>query len=219
MNDQTIIEKRRAYDREWKRLAYLENPEKMRAIARAKYERIKNDPEKIKRYKEYHKEYSKQYDKSYKQTEKYKVRSRKQKKEWYRKNAKRIYQQRRKKPYEQLASVIRARIYDVLKNGYKSDRTEKLIGISIKELKVYIEKLFKMGMTWDNYGFYGWHLDHIKPLSSFDLTNQEEQKKAFHYTNLQPLWAKENMQKGAKYLIKNEGREEYPKRYSPSKEE
>jgi len=219
MNDQTIIEKRRAYDREWKRLAYLENPEKMRAIARAKYERIKADPDKIKRYKEYHKEYSKQYDKSYKQTEEYKVRSRKQRKEWYRKNAKRVYQQRREKPYEKLSATIRSRIYDYLKHDYSSIKTEELLGITMKELKVYLEKQFKVGMTWDNYGFYGWHADHIRPLCSFDFAKSEERKKAFHYTNLQPLWAKENMSKGGKYLIKNESREEYPKRYSPSKEE
>lgn len=87
-----------------------------------------------------------------------------------------------------------------MKHGYKSDKTEKLIGITIKELKLYIEKQFKDDMTWDNYGFYGWHIDHIIPLSSFDLTKAEEQKKAFHYTNLQPLWAKENMQKGSKIL-------------------
>jgi hypothetical protein len=55
-------------------------------------------------------------------------------------------------------------------------------------------------MTWENYGFYGWHVDHVVPLSSFDLTKAEEQLKAFHYTNLQPLWAKENISKGAKVL-------------------
>ena len=198
MNDQTKKEKIRAYDREYKRKLYLKNPEKMRAIARAKYERIKADPERLKRYREYHIKYNKQYDKAYRQTEEYKVRHCERAKKWYKKNAKKIYQQRRKRPYERLASVIRARIHDVLKNGYKSDRTEKLIGISIKELKVYIENKFKSGMTWDNYGFYGWHIDHIRPLSSFDLTTPEGQKEAFHYTNLQPLWAKENLHKHSK---------------------
>ena len=205
MNDQTTIEKRRAYDREWKRLAYLENPEKMRAIARAKYQRIKVDPEKIKRYQEYHREYNKQYDKVYKQTEEYKARSRELRRKWRVNNpekAKEAYKKRREKPYEKLASTIRSRIYDYFKHDYSSIRTEDLLGITMKELKVYLEKQFKTGMTWENYGFYGFHIDHIRPLSSFDFTKPEERKKAFHYTNLQPLWAKENMSKGAKYLIK-----------------
>jgi len=55
-------------------------------------------------------------------------------------------------------------------------------------------------MTWENHGFDGWHVDHIKPCTSFDLTDLEQQKQCFHYTNLQPLWKKENFEKRDKIL-------------------
>ena len=54
-------------------------------------------------------------------------------------------------------------------------------------------------MSWDNWALDGWHIDHIKPLSSFNLENREELKKACHYTNLQPMWAEDNLRKGSKY--------------------
>ena len=67
------------------------------------------------------------------------------------------------------------------------------MGCSIEFLKEYLEKQFKSGMNWDNYG--EWHVDHIIPCVSFDLSDPEQQKKCFYYTNLQPLWAIENLEK------------------------
>jgi len=192
-----LLEEKRAYDREWKRKERLKNPEKVRAEARGKYRRLRKNTEWVKKRQEYMRNYMKKWRKN---NPKYSKQHRESMREWHRKNAKRIYKQRRKRPYEQLASVIRARIYDVLKHGYKSVKTEKLIGITIKELKSYLESRFQDGMTWDNYGFYGWHIDHIRPLSSFDLKIPEEQKEAFHYTNLQPLWAKDNLRKHSNYI-------------------
>ena len=82
----------------------------------------------------------------------------------------------------------------------KTYKTKELLGCDIEELKLHLERKFKEGMTWENHAKKGWHIDHIIPCASFDLTDPEQQKKCFHYTNLQPLWAKENMSKGAKIL-------------------
>ena len=99
--------------------------------------------------------------------------------------------------HEQLKKTIRCRVNDALTDRATSYSVVKNLGCSIKELKTYLEDKFTKGMTWDNRGYYGWHIDHIKPLSSFDLTNPEELKKACHYTNLQPLWAEDNLKKGS----------------------
>jgi hypothetical protein len=195
MNTQNKIEQKREYDQNWKREQRLKNPEKVRAYGRLKYKKNKDDPEKSERRKEYMRAYRKVWEKNNPARLAYR---REWMRNWNKKNAKEIYEKRRKRPYEKIAATIRSRIYDYLKHGYKTDKTEVLLGITMKELQVYLEKQFKDGMSWENYGFYGWHVDHIIPLSSFDLTIEEEQKKAFHYTNLQPLWAKENMSKGSK---------------------
>ena len=78
----------------------------------------------------------------------------------------------------------------------------ELVGCSIPDLIKHLESKFQEGMNWSNYGFYGWHIDHIRPCSSFNLLNEEEQKQCFHYTNLQPLWAKDNLQKHNKWSNK-----------------
>ena len=96
---------------------------------------------------------------------------------------------------------ISRRIRAAINNGYKSKKTLELLGCSIEELKKYLEKQFREGMSWENYGFYGWHIDHIIPCSSFDLTDTKQQKICFHYTNLQPLWAKDNLSKGNKSSV------------------
>lgn len=79
----------------------------------------------------------------------------------------------------------------------KTTSTMKLCGCSLEKLKQHLESQFTEGMSWGNKG--QWHIDHIKPCAAFDLSDVEEQKKCFHYTNLQPLWAIDNMKKGAKY--------------------
>ena len=102
-------------------------------------------------------------------------------------------------PTFRLKFLLRARLKMALReqNARKNTKTFDLVGCSIKELKNRRETQFQEGMAWNNYG--EWHIDHIRPCSSFDLLKIEEQKKCFHYTNLQPLWAKDNLRKGDKY--------------------
>jgi hypothetical protein len=96
---------------------------------------------------------------------------------------------------------IRDRMRAAMNGMGKSKHTMELLGCSIEELKIYLEKQFVKGMCWDNYGKKGWHIDHILPCASFDLTDPEQQKICFHYTNLQPLWAKDNYKKRDKIII------------------
>ena len=94
---------------------------------------------------------------------------------------------------------LRNRLLIALKNNQKSGSAVSDLGCSVPELKQYLESKFQPGMTWDNWSHSGWHIDHIKPLSRFNLSNREELLKACHYSNLQPLWAKDNLAKKDKY--------------------
>ena len=93
---------------------------------------------------------------------------------------------------------LRSRISQAVKKLKKSNKTKNFIGISLDELRSYLESKFQKGMNWENYGHKGWHIDHIIPCAFFDLSDPEQQKKCFHYTNLQPLWWFENLKKGYK---------------------
>ena len=99
-----------------------------------------------------------------------------------------------------LCVILRSRLHDALKNSYKNDSSIRDLGCSIPELKFYIEGQFQQGMSWENWSVKGWHLDHKIPLAFFDLTNKEQLKQACHYTNLQPLWAIENLRKSNKVI-------------------
>jgi hypothetical protein len=93
---------------------------------------------------------------------------------------------------------IRIRIYNSLKKEFKKGKTLDLLGCSIEDYKLYLESKFNKNMSWDNYGDY-WEIDHIKPLSRYNLLEETEQFKAFHYTNTQPLTIIENRKKSNKY--------------------
>jgi hypothetical protein len=85
------------------------------------------------------------------------------------------------------------------KNITQRNKTYDIVGIEINDLKRHIEKQFTKGMNWENYGMYGWHIDHIIPLCS--ANDENELLKLFHYTNLQPLWAEDNLKKNGRILI------------------
>jgi len=96
-----------------------------------------------------------------------------------------------------ILSNLRTRLWKAVKSNVKSASTKELLGCTVEFLKKHLQSKFKSGMSFENYG--KWHVDHIKPCIKFDLSKPEEQHKCFHYTNLQPLWAKENWKKGCKY--------------------
>jgi len=93
---------------------------------------------------------------------------------------------------------LRSRLHSALKGNTKSKRTLELLGCTVEKLKQHLESQFANGMTWDNHSSLGWHIDHIRPCASFDLSKPEEQNKCFNYSNLQPLWATENLKKGSR---------------------
>jgi len=86
-----------------------------------------------------------------------------------------------------ISASLRSRLIHSLKNNSKLDSAINLLGCSINIFKHYLESQFKPEMNWNNHGKI-WEIDHIKPCSSFDLTNIEQQKQCFHYTNMQPLF-------------------------------
>lgn len=107
---------------------------------------------------------------------------------------------------ERLAHRVRNVIRKSLMTNRKSAKSEALTGCTMSFLREHIGSQFNNGMNWDkflNAGKLGIHIDHIKPIASFDLSKPSEQKKCFHYTNLQPMWAIENIRKGSKLNYEN----------------
>ena len=98
-------------------------------------------------------------------------------------------------PVAKLAHSVRTRLNSLVKGRRKQAGLVELLGCQPHELVKHLESKFKHGMSWKNHTHKGWHIDHIIPLSSFDLTDVNQLKKACHYTNLQPLWHLENIHK------------------------
>jgi hypothetical protein len=119
--------------------------------------------------------------------------------EWWRDYERRYRRNRRKDDmFFKIKGNLSARFSDIINERINHDSTVSLLGCSREEFLLHLEKQFNSDMNWSNYGLMGWHVDHIIPISSFDLENVEEVKKACHYTNLQPLWCGDNWKKGNK---------------------
>jgi uncharacterized OB-fold protein len=130
---------------------------------------------------------------------------------WYRRNKDTPEYRKKKAAYHRarlktdvnfhLAFVLRKRIYNVQKRGSRAGSSVRDLGCTIEELRKYLESKWLPGMNWDNYGgVHGWQIDHIYPLSKLNLADRKEFLKANHYTNLQPLWARDNRRKLNKIL-------------------
>ena len=107
---------------------------------------------------------------------------------------------RKQKTNRAISAALSCRLRTVLKGNPKVASITVLLGCTIVEFRGYIQKQWLPGMSWDNWTKDGWHIDHIKPCSSFDLSKEYEQRACFHYTNMQPLWAVDNLRKGNKLV-------------------
>lgn len=103
-------------------------------------------------------------------------------------------------PLFRAIEACRRRVNKAINGKAKAGKTLELIGCSSDFLRHHLESQFSEGMTWANYGFgiNKWHVDHILPCASFDLSKEEEQHRCFHYSNLQPLWQSANLTKSCK---------------------
>ena len=169
-----------------------------------------DNEEKLKEYREKNKEKVKEQKRLYYLANKEKINKRNKK--WNEKNKKKVTEKTKLyylKNKEKIFSIenrlwrnLTNRCWNGLKrdNAVRCDSHQALIGCNKYEFKDYMESLWTEGMSWENYGRgHGkWQIDHIKPLTSFDLTDPEQQKKCFHHSNCQPLWFADNMKKGYK---------------------
>jgi len=209
---------RKEYFREYQIKLRKENPEKVRKLAREGQRRFartekgkKYNLERVKKWlkkkRETDPEYFKKWQKNKNRAEYFKTYQTKLRKEnpekareAGRKGAKRFYQKTKRHPKYIILRALRRRLSDTIRKvgANKKASTMEILGCSAEDFKNYLENKFREGMIWENYGT--WHIDHFYPCDSFDLTKDEEQKRCFHYTNLQPLWAKENIKKSNKII-------------------
>ena len=181
-------EERNAYSRAY----HQQNKEERKAYSRAYYQQNKEERNAAsKAYHQQNKEERNAASKAYREKQ-----DKEERKAYMAEYAR---ARRQKDPLYRFFESIRSQAVRVVKQvglGKKPTNTFKWVGCSPEGLKAHIESLFLEGMTWDNYGKYGWHVDHIRPVSSF---KPEEWEQINHYTNLQPLWWQDNLSKSSSY--------------------
>ena len=187
------LQKYKEYRKIWSAKTTKERKSEIWSKAKKKYKATEKGKLAIKRWKKSEKSklYDKVYGKKYRADPVNKKKIREREREYIRERYK-----------KDIVFRIRVRLSTTMRRAVRSQRTgkslatSKIVGCDFKFLIKYLESKFKKGMTWDN--FEKWHIDHIKPCSSFNLKDPEQQKICFHYTNLQPLWAHENLEKSNK---------------------
>jgi hypothetical protein len=177
----------KACNKEYKLDYYLKNKNKILDKSKIYYEENKNHVmERVRLWGENNQGKVKEYKKSYVENNRDVIN-------------KRMSERKKNEPILKLKMLYRSKINKIL--GSKREKTFDLIGCSPSQLKEYLEKQFWVGMTWKNHGLFGWHIDHIIPISS--AKNDKELKMLCHYTNLQPLWALDNIRKRDKIIYGN----------------
>lgn len=205
-------EEKKEYARQYRK----DHPDKIRQYRKDHVDEIrqqqkkyyKDHPDKIKQYYENGADKKKQYIKTHvdeirrRQKQYYQDHTpeiNKRRKQYYKDHLDKIRQyyklRRQKDPEYKLCGCLRTRLYCALKSNSKVGSAVRDLGCSIADLKKYLELKFQVGMTWDNYGIHGWHLDHVIPLAKFNLQDRQQFLIANNYTNLQPMWTKENIMK------------------------
>jgi len=171
-------------------------------IQKRKKKYCENHKLELKKYREDHRLEIKKRTKKWQEDHKLEIQKRKKKYRLEHKEESNKYERNKRKTdiRYKITGSLRSRIYAVIKGNTKSLSTMFLIGCEIDYLLFHLQSQFQPGMSWDNHGrgrddngLKEWQIDHIKPCASFDLSKPEEQRKCFHYTNLQPLWAKDNL--------------------------
>lgn len=185
-------------NKRWK----AENPDKVRAHWERTYEKHKGKHrDRVKRWTRMKRRTDPEFrEKAYAKNREWRAAN----KEWERQHARKKRARLKDDPAFKIMASVRARVRSALKGLNKSQSTSELIGAPLDVVKAYIEAQFCNGMTWGNWGRgWGgareWHLDHVRPLASFDLTDPVQLAQACHYKNLQPLWAVDNLKKGHAY--------------------